>query len=90
MAPEDAIELAVLRRLGPPAFAKGRPDRQRRIERLYCAASARVPEDLGAQEARSGPRRGGRRRGLRARFPATRRSPTSPGWPKGRGSSTGT
>ena len=42
------VELAVLRRLGPPGFAKGRPDRFRRLERLYRTAIARALEDFRA------------------------------------------
>ena len=43
-----AIELAVLRRLGPPAFVEGKPERLRRLEGLYRAASAWALEDLPA------------------------------------------
>ncbi len=39
-----AVDLAVLRRLGPPPFAAGRPDRVRRLEGLYREASARALE----------------------------------------------
>jgi uncharacterized Zn finger protein len=43
-----AVDLAVLRRLGPPAFAKGRPELLRRLEDLYRTASARALEDFRA------------------------------------------
>ncbi|MGH7150635.1 MAG: SWIM zinc finger family protein [Planctomycetota bacterium] len=39
-----AVDLAVLRRLGPPRFSPGRPDRLRRLEALYRQASARALE----------------------------------------------